>query len=90
MEDEGGPLPDHEDEAAGMLAVLRELGYELAEARATPASLDADVLNAAILDELAELWGEPADSISRQVRPQVARSIVARYLARLTSKEERS
>jgi hypothetical protein len=29
MEDEGGPLPDYEDEAAGMLAVLRELGYEL-------------------------------------------------------------
>lgn len=41
-----------------------------------------DDLYAAILDELVELWGEPADAVSQQVRPQVARSIVNRYMAR--------
>ena len=35
MEDEGGPLPDYEDEAAGMLAVLLELGFELRRIEAT-------------------------------------------------------
>ena len=42
-------------------------------------TLDVDRLHRAILDELAELWGEPSDGISAQIRPIVARNIIDRY-----------
>ena len=74
-------------DAEFVMARFQEYGFKLvplvALATPSPDTLDVDRLHRAILDELAELWGEPSDGISAQIRPIVARNIIDRY-ARLS------
>ena len=76
-----GPRVAFECDACGVRYAFRE-----AAAAALP---DVAVLNQAILDELAVLWGEPSDGISKVVRPQVAVNIVERYRAAILAELER-